>query len=121
MRRSLIAKASLPVSALAGIVIVLLSGCGKEKEAAAPPPPEVEVVSIEQKDVPIYRDWVGSLDGEVNATISAQVTGYLLNRKYEEGRFVKQGDLLFEIDERPFQAALDQANAKLRKTELDVQ
>jgi|KBSMisStandDraft_5_1062788.scaffolds.fasta_scaffold30416_2 membrane fusion protein (multidrug efflux system) len=121
MRRLLIAKASLPVSSLAGVVVALLSGCAKEKEAAAPPPPEVEVVTIEQKDVPIYRDWVGSLDGDVNAAISAQVAGYLLKRNYEEGRFVKQGDLLFEIDERPFQAALDQANAKLRKTELDVQ
>lgn len=121
MRRLLIAKASRLIPSVAGVALILISGCAKEKEAAAPPPPEVEVVTVEQKDVPIYRDWVGSLEAEVNATISAQITGYLLKRNYEEGRFVKQGDLLFEIDERPFQAALDQANARLRKTELDVQ
>ena len=80
-----------------------------------------------QADVPIYHDWIGVLDGLVNAQIRAQVTGYLLTQKYREGDPIKKGDLLFEIDPRPFKAALDQAKgqlaqaeAKLTKTELDV-
>ncbi len=87
----------------------------------------VQVVTVSPQDVPIYSDWVGSLDGYVNAQIRAQVTGYLLTQNYVEGSQVKKGDLLFEIDPRPFQAALDQAKGKLAqdeaqhgKTQLDV-
>jgi membrane fusion protein (multidrug efflux system) len=76
-------------------------------------PPEVEVVPVEQKDVPIYTDWIGTLDGFSNADVRAQVTGYLLRQDYQEGAFVKKGQLLFEIDPRPFQAALDQAKGQL--------
>ena len=92
-----------------------------KKAGPAPGPPTVEVVAVEQRDVPIYREWVGTLEGNVNATISAQVSGYLLRQDYTEGHPVKQGDLLFEIDDRTYQAALDQALAKLGKSELDVQ
>jgi RND family efflux transporter MFP subunit len=99
--------------------LVILSGC-KPKQQAQSTAPDVEVAAVEQKDVPVYREWVGSLAADVNATISAQVGGYLLRQDYKEGQIVKQGDLLFEIDDRTYQATLDQANAKLGKTELDV-
>jgi multidrug efflux pump subunit AcrA (membrane-fusion protein) len=71
--------------------------------------PDVQVLQVHQEDVPIYGEWIGTLDGLVNADVRAQVTGYLLKQGYQEGRFVKQGQLLFQIDPRPFQAALDQA------------
>ncbi len=76
-------------------------------------PTDVEVVQVEQKDVPIYGEWIGTLDGLVNADVRAQVTGYLQRQGYQEGAFVKKGQLLFEIDPRPFQAALDQAQGQL--------
>ena len=107
----------LPVLFLTGLVIV--SGC-KQHQQAQRTAPDVEVAAVEQKDVPVYREWVGSLAADVNATISAQVSGYLLRQDYKEGQIVKKGDLLFEIDDRTYQATLDQANAKLGKTELDV-
>jgi len=74
---------------------------------------DVEVVQVEQKAVPIYSEWIGTTDGMVNADIKAQVTGYLLRQNYREGSFVKKGQLLFEIDSRPFQAALDQARGQV--------
>jgi membrane fusion protein (multidrug efflux system) len=83
----------------------------------APPPPEVEVAQIEQRDVPIYGEWIGTLDGMVNADVKAQVQGYLLTKDYVEGSFVKKGQLLFEVDPRPFQAALDQANGQLAQSQ----
>jgi membrane fusion protein (multidrug efflux system) len=81
--------------------------------AAAPKPLEVEVVSVEKTSVPIYKEWIGTTDGMVNAEIKAQVTGYLLRQDFKEGSFVKKGQLLFEIDPRPFQAAVDQANGQV--------
>lgn len=110
-----------PAQALAIALIAVLSGCSKPQQAAEAPPPDVQVVSVVQKDVPIYREWVGSLAGDVDATISAQITGYLLKQEYREGQYVKAGDVLFQIDPRTYQAALDQATAKLVKTEQDVQ
>lgn len=104
-----------------GLAVVLVAGCKKREPDQAAPPVTVEYVQVQQRDVPIYREWVGTLEGEVNATISAQVSGYLLRQNYREGQAVKKGDLLFEIDARLFQATLDQARAKLRKTELDVE
>lgn len=89
----------------------------KSVEAAAPPPPEVEVVEVERKDVPIYSAWVGTTDGMVNAKIRAQVSGYLLRQNYTEGSFVTKGQLLFEIDPRPFQAALEQSRGKLAEAD----
>ena len=76
-------------------------------------PPDVEVVQVEQKDVPIFGEWIGTLDGFTNADVRAQVTGYIMRQAYQEGAFVKKGQLLFEIDPRPFQAALDQAEGQL--------
>src|SRR5882762_314922 len=102
------------------------TGC-KKQPPAAPPPPTVEVVEVKEQDVPIYHEWIGTLDGLVNAQIRAQVSGYLLAQNYREGDLVKKGELLFQIDQHPFQAALDQARgqlaqaeAQLGKTELDV-
>ncbi len=92
---------------------VITAGCGAHTSAAPPSAPAVDVATVEQRDVPQYREWVGTLDGMVNAAIKAQVNGYLLSQNYAEGSFVKQGQLLFQIDARPFQAALDQAQGQL--------
>src|SRR5438552_745502 len=107
--------------------MLCLGGCNGKPQAAAPPPPLVEVATVTQADVPLYHEWIGVLDGLVNAHIRAQVSGYLMTQNYREGDPIKKGDLLFEIDRRPFQAALDQAKAQLAqaearlgKTELDV-
>ncbi|HTY20373.1 MAG TPA: efflux RND transporter periplasmic adaptor subunit [Geobacteraceae bacterium] len=93
-----------------------LSACGKEQQAAMPPP-VVEIAEVLQKDVPIVREWVGTTDGLVNATILAQVTGYLISQDYKEGEPVKKGKMLFEIDPRPFEAGLDQAKGNLSRME----
>jgi membrane fusion protein (multidrug efflux system) len=77
---------------------------------------EVEIVPVEQRDVPIFGEWIGTLDGFTNADVRAQVTGYLLRQGYQEGAFVKKGQLLFEIDPRPFQAAVDQAEGQLAQS-----
>ena len=107
---------------IAGTVVVVVLGAfsfflvshGKTTAGeAARSAPEVEVANVEQKDIPVYREWVGTLDGLVNAAIRAQVTGYLLTQNYAEGSFVKKGQLLFEIDPRPLQAAADQARGQL--------
>jgi len=94
------------------LALLLAAGCSKEKPPA-PPPPTVEVMEVIQKDVPIYQKWVGTADGLVNATIRAQVTGYLLKQNYRDGEFVRKGQILFEIDPRTFQAAVDVANGAL--------
>jgi membrane fusion protein (multidrug efflux system) len=96
---------------------VWAAGCSKARATSPATPPEVEVVQVEQRDVPIYGEWIGTLDGMVNAEIKSQVTGYLVNKNYSEGSFVKKGQLLFEIDPRPFQAALDQAKGDLAKAQ----
>ena len=101
---------------LAGAIALFWVGCAKP-EQAKPPPPEVEVVQVEQKDVPISKEWIGTLEGLVNAQIRPQVIGYLLRQMYQEGSFVKKGQLLFEIDPRTFQAALDEAKGKLANAE----
>jgi membrane fusion protein (multidrug efflux system) len=108
---------------LAGLVCL---SCAK-KEAPPPPPPAVDVATVIQKDVPITKEWIGSLDGYVNADIRPQVTGYVLRQVYKEGSFVHRSDVLFEIDPRQFQAALNQAKgvlaqyeAALGKARLDV-
>ena len=99
-----------------------LAGCQEEKKAVAPPPPpEVEVAEVVQKDVPVYQEWVASMDGLVNATILAQVQGYLIKQNYKEGDFVKKGAMLFEIDPRPFQAVVDEARAALAKQQAILQ
>jgi membrane fusion protein (multidrug efflux system) len=94
------------------IILSMAVGCKKEQQAA-PPPPIVEVITVAQKDVPIYSEYVGTADGVVNATIRAQVQGYLIKQNYKEGDLVRKGQVLFEIDPRTFQAALEQANGQL--------
>ena len=120
------------------IVGLIIGAVHPYKHASGSQPvawPDVQVLQVQQEDVPIYGEWIGTLDGLVNADVRAQVTGYLLKQGYQEGRFVKQGQLLFQIDPRPFQAALDQAQGQLaqakamlanaqavqRRTELDVE
>jgi membrane fusion protein, multidrug efflux system len=105
--------------ALASAVLLLCVGCGKSTQPQ-PRPPEVEVVQVEQKDVPIRKEWIGTLEGFVNAQIKPQVTGYLLRQRYQEGSFVKQGQLLFEIDPRTFQASLDQMKGQLANAESQL-
>jgi membrane fusion protein (multidrug efflux system) len=110
------------------LLALTLVHCKGETASAPPAPvPQVEVAEVIQKDVPIFSEWVGTTDGLVNAEIRSQVTGYLMNRGYREGAAVKKGDLLFQIDPRKFQAALDQAGGELKraqaqftKTKLDV-
>jgi len=109
-------------------VMCVSMGCGKQTQPVAPPaPPEVFVTDVVQKDVPIYSEWVGTTVGYINAQIRPRVQGYLRSRDYKEGSVVKAGDLMFTIDARQYQAALDQAIANLRqaeanlkKTQLDV-
>jgi RND family efflux transporter MFP subunit len=88
--------------------------------SAAPSPPEVEVAPVIQKDVPVEGEWVGTLEGYVNAQISPQVSGYLIRQDYREGALVKKGQLLFDIDPRPFQAVLDQAKGQLAQAEAQM-
>ncbi len=109
-------SAPTPLVAAACFSALLLTGCG-EKKTAAPTAPSVEVANVVVKDVPIVREWVGTTDGLVNAKINAQVQGYLIKQNYKEGSFVKKGQVLFEIDPRPFQAALEQAKGELAKDE----
>src|SRR3954466_7196689 len=104
---------------LAPLIAVALAGCGK-KAPPPPPPPEVLVTEVIQQDVPIYNEYVGQLDASVNATIEARVQGYLISQNYKEGQPVKKGDVLFEIDRRPFEAALAQAKAALLQAEASA-
>ncbi len=113
--------------ALALAVCLGVAGCSGDKKPAEAALPEVQVITVTPRDVPIYQQWIGTLDGYPNAQIRAQVSGYLVKQDYAEGSEVKQGDLLFEVDPRPFQATLDQALGKLAqdeaqygKTQLDV-
>ena len=87
--------------------------CSRQAPQAGPPPSEVLVTEAAIRDVPVYREWVGTVDGSENADIRARITGHLIKRNYKEGSLVKKGDVLFEIDPRPFQAAFDQAKSEL--------
>ena len=95
------------------IIGLSLSACEKPKDKMVPIPPVVEVTKVIKKDVPIAQEWIGTLDGMVNAKINAQVSGYLIKQNYKEGDLVKKGQLLYEIDPRSFQANLDQAKSNL--------
>ncbi len=101
-------------------------GCGRTR-ATTPPAPEVRIAPVVQQDVPVYSEWVATLDGYVNAQIRPQVSGYIVKQDYKEGSLVHKGQVLFEIDPRPLKAALDrakgdlaQAQAQLGKSTLDV-
>jgi len=118
---------SLSCNAASRLVLALLLatvssavGCGKTNAASAIPASEVEVATIAQKDVPVFSEWVATLDGYVNAQIQPQVTGYTIRQTYKEGSFVHKGQMLFQIDPRPFQALLDQANAQLAQTQAQL-
>jgi membrane fusion protein (multidrug efflux system) len=95
----------------------LPAGCSKKAEAPTAPPPSVEVATVTQKDVPVFQEWIGSLDGSVNAEIRPQIEGYLLKQTYKEGFPVRAGEPLFEIDPRQFQATYNQAKASLAQYE----
>ena len=122
MKRELVLGTALVMAGLA------LLGCGKKDEAPPPPPPPAVLVApVVQRDVPVTKEWIGTTDGNVNAEIRPKVDGYLLRRNYTEGSFVRQGQLLFEIDPRQAmagleqaQADLEQARAQLAKARLDV-
>jgi RND family efflux transporter MFP subunit len=107
---------------LAVVLLVNALGCstGNVRASAPPPPPVVEVAPVIQKDVPVQGEWVGTLDGYVNAQISPQVSGYLIRQDYQEGALVKKGQVLFEIDPRPFQAVLDQAKGQLAQADAQM-
>src|SRR6266403_2827628 len=124
--RSILNKLLL-FSLVAGATLAML-GCGRTQAAAPSPPPEVRVAPPIQQDVPVYSDWVATLDGYVNAQVRPQVSGYIIKQNYKEGSLVRKGQVLFEIDPRPFKAALDrakgdlaQAQAQLGKSTLDVE
>jgi membrane fusion protein, multidrug efflux system len=97
-----------------------LAGC-ETKQQAASAPPAVEFIQVVQKDVPVTKEWVATLDGFVNAQIRAQVKGLLIQQNYTNGAFVRKGSALFEIDPRPFQATLDQATANLEQAKANLQ
>jgi len=114
-------------SLVAGATFAMI-GCGRTQAAAPSPPPEVRVAPVIQQDVPVYSEWVATLDGYVNAEIRPQVSGYIVKQDYKEGSLVRKGQLLFQIDPRPFKASLDrakgdlaQAQAQLGKSTLDVE
>ena len=112
----------ISIGLVAAVLLVNALGCssGKVNAAAPPPPPVVEVAPVIQKDVPVQGEWVGTLEGFVNAQIQPQVSGYLIRQAYREGALVRKGQLLFEIDPRPFQAVLDQARGQLAQAEAQM-
>jgi len=115
-RRTLVVAVILGVIAVVVIALLL-----RPKPAvSAAPPADVMVTQVQQKDVAIYSEWIGTLDGLVNANVKAQVTGYLLEQNYQEGSFVQKGQLLFQIDPRPFQAVLDQAEGQLAQAKAQL-
>jgi membrane fusion protein, multidrug efflux system len=122
---SSVSKRNLLISGVLCLILIgVIAGAMRpSKHALGTPasvPPDVEVVQVVQEDVPIYGEWIGTLDGWVNADVRAQVTGYLQTQGYQEGAFVKKGQLLFQIDPRPFQAALDQAQGQLAQAKATL-
>jgi membrane fusion protein (multidrug efflux system) len=115
------------ISNLFGFLIVLAFvaamevGCGRPVASAPPAATSVvEVTAAIQKDVPLEGEWVGTLEGYVNAQIQPHVSGYLIRKDYQEGGVVRQGQVLFEIDPRPFQAVLDQAKGQLAQAQAQL-
>src|SRR5207302_4610263 len=103
---------------LTGVLLIgmsLLTRCSRKPAQTGPPPPEVLVTTVTPRDVRRILERVETLDGFINANINAQVQGYIVSRDYQEGSLVKKGDLLFQIDPRPFEAALAQAKGTLAK------
>ena len=112
----------ISIGLVVAVLLVGAIGCssGKVRAAAPPPPTVVKVAPVIQKDVPVQGEWVGTLEGYVNAQIQPQVSGYLIRQDYHEGALIRRGQLLFEIDPRPFQAALDQAKGQLAQAEAQM-
>jgi len=102
------------------LLLTLGTGCSKKEEQATAAPPEVEVATVVQQDVPVYTECISTLDGYVNAQIQPQVSGYLMKQNYREGTMVREGEVLFEIDPRPFEAALQQAKGQLAQAEAQL-
>ena len=120
MPKTIATHMTLPKSGSLSLLICLLGlfGCGGVKASApAAKPPEVDVVEVVQKDVPMVSEWTATLDGYVNAQIQPRVAGYLIRQNYKEGSYVRKGQVLFEIDPRPFLAALSQAKGQLAQAE----
>src|SRR5213078_3629994 len=106
---------------LLGMVTVAAAGCGDASRATAPPPAAVvKVEPVVERDVPISVEYVGTLVGYINAQIRVRVAGHLVSQNYREGTLVKSGDLLFQVDPRPFQAAADQSDARVRLAESQL-
>ena len=97
--------------------LVLTSACSSEKAKPTPPPPGVTTTPVVQKDVPIYQEWVGNMTGNIDADIRPKVEGFLLNRLYTEGSFVKKGEPLFQLDRRQSQASVEQAQGQLERAQ----
>jgi membrane fusion protein (multidrug efflux system) len=98
------------------MAVLIFPACKREDAAKTPPPPpSVLVLAAATRDVPVFREWLGTLDGSENADIRARVTGHLMKRDYQEGSLVKKGDVLFQIDPRPFESALAQAQSQLEE------
>ena len=103
------------------LLFMVSEACENKSVSAAPAaPPTVQVVAVAQRDVPVYHEWIATLDGYVNAVIQPQVSGYLIRQNYREGALVHKNDVLFKIDPRPFQAILDQAKAQLAQAEAQL-
>jgi RND family efflux transporter MFP subunit len=117
-RKSLNCKTFSLIS-LSGLIL-FAAGCDSSRAAPSAPPVPVEVATVVQQDTPIYSEWVATLDGYINAQIQPHVTGYIIRQNYKEGAVVRQGDVLFEIDPRPFKAALNQAKAQLAQSEAQL-
>jgi membrane fusion protein (multidrug efflux system) len=115
MKRSL-----FPTAFISAILLLLLAGCEKKQEVS-PGLPQVEFVEVVQKDVPVIKEWVATLDGFVNAQIRAQVKGLLVKQNYTNGVFIRKDTPLFEIDPRPFQSSFDQSNANLEQAKANLQ
>jgi len=98
---------------LLSTLVIFLAACEKKEAAAPPSPPDVKVVDVVQQDVPIYSEWVAQLNGDTNAQIMPKIQGYVLKQNYKDGFPVQTGQLLFEIDPRPFEASLDEAKAQM--------
>ena len=111
-------KNTMKIRAVLGVILVgalIVAGCSRKPAQTGPPPPEVLVTTVTPRDVPRVLERVATLDGFINANINAQVQGYIVSRDYTEGSVVKKGDLLFQIDPRPFEAAVAQAKGTLAK------
>jgi RND family efflux transporter MFP subunit len=115
-------NATSAIPAFAALLFLLgTTACSGSSKATVPAPlPTVEIAEVEQRDVPIYSEWVATLDGYVNAEIRPHVSGYVTQQNYKEGSLVRSGQVLFEIDPRPFKAALDQAKAQLAQAQAQL-